>query len=101
VVPALVLLVRAFVLGFETLFRRSQGEAPPALLASVVAVLLYGVGGGVIAHRWLGFDLTPSSPLPPWSARSSAWRCRRRSATCSPGSRCTPRRRSGSATGSV
>jgi small-conductance mechanosensitive channel/CRP-like cAMP-binding protein len=59
VVPALVLLVRAFVLVFETLFRRSQGEAPPALLDSVVAVLLYGIGGGVIAHRWLGFDLTP------------------------------------------
>ncbi len=59
VVPALVLVVRACVLAFETLFRRSQGEAPPALLESVVAVLLYGVGGGVIAHRWLGFDLTP------------------------------------------
>jgi small-conductance mechanosensitive channel/CRP-like cAMP-binding protein len=58
-VPGLVLVVRVSVLLFEALFRRSQGEPPPALLASVVAVALYGVGGGVIAKAWFGLELTP------------------------------------------
>jgi small-conductance mechanosensitive channel/CRP-like cAMP-binding protein len=58
-VPLLVLLVRATVLAFEALFERAQGEKAPALLESVVSVLLYGLGGGVIAHRWFGVELTP------------------------------------------
>jgi small-conductance mechanosensitive channel/CRP-like cAMP-binding protein len=57
--PGLVLMVRVSVLLFQTLFRRSQGEAPPALLDSVVAVALYGIGAGVIAKTWLGLELTP------------------------------------------
>lgn len=58
-VPILVLVVRGSVVVIDTLFRRSAGEAPPSLLESVVAVILYGIGAGVIAHRWLGFELTP------------------------------------------
>jgi small-conductance mechanosensitive channel/CRP-like cAMP-binding protein len=57
--PSLVLIVRGSVILFDSLFRRGRGEAPPSLLESVVAVILYGIGGGVIAHRWLGFELTP------------------------------------------
>lgn len=57
--PSLVLLVRGSVILFEALFRRGRGQAPPSLLESMVAVILYGIGGGVIAHRWLGFELTP------------------------------------------
>lgn len=56
--PILVLAVRGSVILIEALFRR-RGEAPPSLLESIVAVILYGIGGGVIAHRWLGFELTP------------------------------------------
>jgi len=58
-VPLLVLLVRAGVLLFSAVFRRGQGEAPPALLESVVAVLLYGIGAGTIAHGMFGYELTP------------------------------------------
>jgi small-conductance mechanosensitive channel/CRP-like cAMP-binding protein len=58
-VPVLVLLVRGSVISFHGLFRRSQGEAPPPLLESVVSVLLYGVGAGVIAHHWFAVELTP------------------------------------------
>jgi small-conductance mechanosensitive channel/CRP-like cAMP-binding protein len=58
-IPLLVLFVRGCVLLFEALFRRSQGAPPPALLESVVAVLLYGVGSGFILHNWLGVELTP------------------------------------------
>ena len=44
-VPLLMLVVRGAVLAFDVLFRRSHGEAQPAVLESVVAVLLYAVGG--------------------------------------------------------
>lgn len=57
--PMLVLLVRGAVLLFEELFRRGRGERPPALLESLVSVLLYGVGTGVMAHRVFGVELTP------------------------------------------
>jgi small-conductance mechanosensitive channel/CRP-like cAMP-binding protein len=57
--PLLVLLVRACGLLFEGFFRRGRGEAPPALLRSLVSVLLYGVGAGFVAHRFFGFELTP------------------------------------------
>jgi len=57
--PLLALLVRAAVLLFNALFRRSHGEAPPSLLESVVSVLLYGIGAGAIAHYAFGFELTP------------------------------------------
>ncbi len=59
VLPGLVLMVRGSVLVFRALFRRSQGEHPPALLDSVVAVALYGVGAGVIAKAWFDLELTP------------------------------------------
>jgi small-conductance mechanosensitive channel/CRP-like cAMP-binding protein len=58
-VPLLVLLVRGTVLGFQALFRTRQGMAPPALLDSVLGVLLYAVGTGAIAHEALGVELTP------------------------------------------
>jgi small-conductance mechanosensitive channel/CRP-like cAMP-binding protein len=58
-VPLIVLLVRISVLLFEGLFRRRQGMDAPALLGSVIAVLLYGLGAGVIAKVWFGVDLTP------------------------------------------
>lgn len=58
-VPLLVLAVRGSVVVLALLFRRSRGQAPPRLFESVVAVLLYGIGGGVIAHRWLGLELGP------------------------------------------
>ena len=57
--PVLVLFVRGSVILLQELFRRSSGESPPSLLESVVAVLLYAVGIGVIAHRWLGLELGP------------------------------------------
>lgn len=58
-VPGLMLVVRGAVIVFEAFFRRSQGQEPPSLLESVVSVLLYGIGAGVIAHRWFGVELTP------------------------------------------
>jgi small-conductance mechanosensitive channel/CRP-like cAMP-binding protein len=58
-IPLLVLVVRASGLSFQFLFQRSQGEPPPSLLESVIAVLLYGIGAGTIAHRWFGLELTP------------------------------------------
>jgi small-conductance mechanosensitive channel/CRP-like cAMP-binding protein len=57
--PLLVLVVRLAGILFDTFFERSRGQRPPSLLESLVAVVLYAVGGGVIAHRWLGFELTP------------------------------------------
>jgi len=58
-IPFLSLFVRATVLAFEAVFRRSQGAGPPALLASVISVLLYGIGAALVAHRWFGIELTP------------------------------------------
>jgi len=58
-VPFVMLFVRLAVLGFQGLFRRSQGQAPPALLASVVAVVLYGIAAGTISHAAFGVQLTP------------------------------------------
>jgi small-conductance mechanosensitive channel len=58
-VPLLVLLVRAGVIAFDGLLRRRRGSAPPALLSSVVAVVLYGIGASMIAHRALHLELTP------------------------------------------
>jgi small-conductance mechanosensitive channel/CRP-like cAMP-binding protein len=57
--PALVLVVRASVILLQALFRRSRGEDPPALLDSVISVLLYGVGAGIVAKIWFGVELTP------------------------------------------
>jgi small-conductance mechanosensitive channel/CRP-like cAMP-binding protein len=57
--PVLVLSVRGSVILLQELFRRSLGEAPPSLLESVVTVLLYAIGAGVIMHRWLGLELGP------------------------------------------
>lgn len=57
--PLLVLLVRASQLLFDHLFYRSQGEQPPALLGSLVSVLLYGLGLGSILHYVFAFELTP------------------------------------------
>jgi small-conductance mechanosensitive channel/CRP-like cAMP-binding protein len=57
--PLLVLLVRAVALLALGLFRRRQGMDAPALLGSVISVLLYGVGAGLIANRFFGVDLTP------------------------------------------
>ena len=42
-VPSLVLLVRGLGFLLQGLFRRRQGHAAPALLESVVAVILYGL----------------------------------------------------------
>lgn len=58
-VPVLVLLVRASVLAFQAVFRSRQGTPPPSLLESVIAVVLYGLGAGFVAHRFLGVELTP------------------------------------------
>jgi len=58
-VPALVLVVRSAGLVLQALFLQRQGYAAPALLESVVAVVLYGMGAGFIAHRWFGVELTP------------------------------------------
>jgi small-conductance mechanosensitive channel/CRP-like cAMP-binding protein len=57
--PILVLGVRALAIVFELLFRRSQGAPPPSLLGSLVSVLLYGLGGGIVARYWFGVELTP------------------------------------------
>ncbi len=57
--PILVLGVRACTIVFVLLFRRSQGEPPPSLLGSLVAVLLYGLGFGIVARYWFGVELTP------------------------------------------
>jgi len=57
-IPALFLVVRGAVILLQALFRRSQGEAPPALLDSVVSVILYGIGAAVIAKLWFGVELT-------------------------------------------
>jgi small-conductance mechanosensitive channel/CRP-like cAMP-binding protein len=57
--PLLVLLVRGVVITFQALFRRGQKERVPALLESVLSVLLYGIGAGVIARNWFGVELTP------------------------------------------
>jgi small-conductance mechanosensitive channel/CRP-like cAMP-binding protein len=58
-IPLLVLLVRVGVIAFDGLLRRRRGSAPPALLSSLVAVVLYAIGAGIVAHRALGFELTP------------------------------------------
>ncbi|MBI3932877.1 MAG: mechanosensitive ion channel [Acidobacteria bacterium] len=58
-VPLLILLVRVTVLAFQWLFERRNRQRAPALLESVVSVLLYGVGTGMIAHHWFGVELTP------------------------------------------
>jgi len=58
-VPVLMLFVRATVILLHVVFRRSQGVPAPALLGSVASVLLYGLGAGVMAHRWFGVELTP------------------------------------------
>jgi small-conductance mechanosensitive channel/CRP-like cAMP-binding protein len=58
-VPLLVLVVRGSTLLFGAIFERSQGTKAPELLESVVAVLLYLVGAGLIGHTWFGFELTP------------------------------------------
>ncbi len=57
--PLLVLAVRLAVIAVDTLFLRSRGEAPPSLLDSLVALVLYGVGFGVVAHFFFGFDPGP------------------------------------------
>jgi small-conductance mechanosensitive channel len=57
--PLLVLGVRSVVLVFGAAFQRSQGAPPPGLLASVVSVLLYGIGAAVVVRFWFGIDLTP------------------------------------------
>lgn len=57
--PLLVLLVRASGLLFDHLFLRSQGEPPPALLHSLVGVLLYGLGLGTTLHYVFAVELTP------------------------------------------
>ena len=56
--PLLILFVRAIGIAFDAVFRRQRGAAPPALLDSVIAVLLYGVGAAVVANRWFGIELT-------------------------------------------
>ena len=58
-IPVLLLCVRGSVLVFQALFQRSQGQVPPALLESVVSVLLYGLGAAAIAHYVFGLDVTP------------------------------------------
>jgi len=57
-IPLLVFFVRATGIAFQAVFSRRQGAAPPSLLDSVIAVLLYGVGAAVVAHRWFGVELT-------------------------------------------
>src|SRR5262249_51956773 len=63
-IPFLILFVRAVALAFQGLFRRSQGAPPPALLESVMSVLLYGVVAAAVAHRWFGGGGT-RFPRPP------------------------------------
>jgi small-conductance mechanosensitive channel/CRP-like cAMP-binding protein len=57
-IPLLIFFVRAIGLAFDALFRHRQGAAPPALLDSVIAVLLYGIGAALVANRWFGVELT-------------------------------------------
>ena len=57
--PALVLSVRAAVLLLLAVFRRRQGQPAPALLESLVSVLLYGVAGVIVAHAFFGVELAP------------------------------------------
>lgn len=57
--PLGVLVARGVLIAFELLFRRGQGEPPPALLSSLLKVVLYAVGLGVVAHVFFGFDPTP------------------------------------------
>lgn len=59
IVPVFVLAVRTVGLGLQTLFQRRQGYPAPALLESVLAVVLYGIGGSVIANRLFDVELTP------------------------------------------
>jgi small-conductance mechanosensitive channel/CRP-like cAMP-binding protein len=56
--PILIFFVRAIGMAFQAVFRHRRGMAPPALLDSVIAVLLYGMGAAVVAHRWFGVELT-------------------------------------------
>ena len=56
-IPLLIFFVRATSIAFQAVFRRRQGIAPPALLDTVIAVLLYGLGAAVVAHRWFGVEL--------------------------------------------
>jgi len=58
-VPVLMLVVRGSVILLQVVFRRGQGVEAPAVLDSVVTVMLYGFGAGLIAHRWFGVELTP------------------------------------------
>lgn len=58
-VPLLVLIVRGSVIAFQWVFQRRQKQPAPSLLESVLSVLLYGVGTGVVAHHWFGVELTP------------------------------------------
>ncbi|HEY2944620.1 MAG TPA: mechanosensitive ion channel family protein [Vicinamibacteria bacterium] len=57
-IPLLMFFVRAIGLAFDALFRHRQGAAPPALLDSLIAVLLYGLGAALVANRWFGIELT-------------------------------------------
>src|SRR4051812_17105016 len=59
VLPLLVLVVRATSLVLQWVFHRRRGTAAPALLDSVVSVLLYGIGTAAIVHSWFGLELTP------------------------------------------
>jgi CRP-like cAMP-binding protein len=43
----------------QWVFGRRRGAPPPALLDSVISVLIYAVGLGTILHRWFGVALTP------------------------------------------
>lgn len=57
--PLLPLSVRGVAIVFSALFRRSQGEPPPALLDSLLRVVLYAAGLGIVAYVFFGFDPTP------------------------------------------
>src|SRR5262249_14177533 len=57
--PLLVLLVRGAAMAFQALFVRRHHERPPALLESLISVLLYGLGAAVIARNDFGVELTP------------------------------------------
>src|SRR5436190_788513 len=59
VLPLLVLVVRATSQLFQWVFQRRQGTEAPALLDSVVSVLLYGIGAATIVHQWFGLELAP------------------------------------------
>jgi small-conductance mechanosensitive channel/CRP-like cAMP-binding protein len=58
-VPLLMVVARGTTIAFQWLFRRRRGTAPPAVLESVLTVVLYGVGAGAIAHHAFGVELTP------------------------------------------